>query len=287
MIKKNSEPKGDKKRVALCIPSLTATFNHDLVVFLCEAMRSNAVPETPFQFRLHVSSGKHPIHLARNILADSAVEDDTDYVWWLDDDTVPPPDAFGLIPDFIASGADIMGGATPVMSAKAGGTKLNIKANGYEYNAKGDMMFQSIKPTGSDNEIVDVDACGMSATLMKIGVLTDPRMHLSREYDWMDGTRRELGMAKQKVYFKTWYDALGEIIRSEDLDFCQRAKKNGYTIKYNFGIAFGHNKVTNLNGVLQAAADMGQANWRYFAEIEKAAEAKNGNEQPRIILAAG
>lgn len=241
-----------KQKIAFAVPSLHGQINHDLMVMMREAERVATDPNCPFDFKLHTACGKQPVWYARNLLVDSFLKTDADRIWFLDDDIIPPPNVF----EMLMVDADIVSGCVPIIQQHESGRLMRINANGYRYNLDGRMLYTSVRPVYGESTLVDVDAAGTAAMLIKRKVFEDPRMMLPRTYLNVDGTEKSLSEKDEQPYFRFQFDALGRIIRSEDLDFCTRAKDAGYSIKYNFGTVFGHCKTMNLAGIMELADSM-------------------------------
>jgi hypothetical protein len=234
------------------------------MVFLREMEYVNSMKTSPYTFELHTKAGEQPVWKVRNMLVDSALKSGADLFWFIDSDVQPPSNAL----EMLMIDADISSGVVPVLRSKESGRDMTIHANGYMYNVYGTYLYTSIKPAVNGPLLVDVDAAGTGAMLIHRKVFEDPRMELSREYEGLDGRPTKLPDDAPKPFFRMLYNPLGEIIRSEDLDFCTRAKECGYSIKYHFGIPFGHIKITNLNGVLTMAQDLALRHGDVAREVE-------------------
>lgn len=241
-----------KEKIAFCVPSLHGSINHDLYMMIREAERASLEEKCPFEFQLHTACGKQPVWYARNLLVDSALKNGASRLWFLDDDIIPPPNVFGML----LVEADIVSGCVPIVQQKESGRCMRINANGYRYNVDGRMLYTSVRPTYGEKPIFEVDAAGTAAMLIKRRVFEDDRVKLPRTFINVDGKEKSLAETDEQPYFRMQFDAVGRIIRSEDLDFCTRAKEAGYTIMYDFEVVFGHNKNMNLAGIMELADSM-------------------------------
>lgn len=241
-----------REKIAFCVPSLHGSINHDLNMMIREAENTSHSGPCPYEFQLHTACGKQPVWFARNLLVDSAMKAGADRIWFLDDDIIPPPNVFSML----LVDADIVSGCVPIVQQRESGRCMRINANGYRYNIDGRMLYTSVRPTYGEKPIFEVDAAGTAAMIIKRKVFEDERMKLPREFMNVDGKMKKLADTDEQPYFHMLFDSLGRIIRSEDLDFCTRAKDAGYRIMYDFEVVFGHNKNMNLAGIMELADSM-------------------------------
>jgi len=244
--------KAKREKIAFCVPSLHGAINHDLMVMMREAERVARDTNCPYEFELHTACGKQPVWYARNLLVDSALKTDANRIWFLDDDIIPPPNVFELL----MIDADIVSGCVPIVQQQESGRLMRINANGYKYNLDGRMLYTSVRPVYGEPPLMEVDAAGTAAMIIKRKVFEDTRMMLPRSFRNVDGAEKFLAEKDEQPYFRFQFDALGRIIRSEDLDFCTRAREHGYKVMYNFGTVFGHCKTMNLAGIMELADSM-------------------------------
>jgi hypothetical protein len=141
------------------------------------------------------------IDKARNGLAKAAVQHGDDYIFFVDDDTIPPPDA---IVKMLELNKDIV---APPIPDRHGEGKLCL----FEDDLSNIKEFKETRRVG---------ACGMASTLIKRKVLEAMFKKYSTPFDFevlnINNVMTEL---------------------SEDVNFCKRAKELGFE---TWGIASVH-----------------------------------------------
>lgn len=153
------------------------------------------------------------VYDARNKLAALAVENESDYILWLDSDMVFPPNTLermmGVLDEHpeidILSGLYFRRGHpfTPVLFSKL------------EVNKEGTLEWEDC--TDVPDGLFEVAGCGFGGVLMRTDCL-------------LDIAAKEGG----GVWFTPFINA------GEDLAFCVRARQNGYRIFCEPSIEFGH-----------------------------------------------
>lgn len=104
-----------------------------------------------------------PVAESRNRIAESAIRGEFDYVWWLDDDMGPPPDALAKMMAHIEAGASMVSG---LCSKRC----LPPEVMAWVWGDDGG-FHRVFAPTNKWPETLEVDAVGMACVLMKREVL--------------------------------------------------------------------------------------------------------------------
>jgi hypothetical protein len=76
----------------------------------------------------------------------------------------------------------------------------------------------------------------MGSTVIRREVLEDPGMRLGDD-----------SHCDSPAIFRTPLDLNGKTLSTEDIDFCERAKKLGYSVKVKLDVVGGHRKLVDLN----------------------------------------
>jgi hypothetical protein len=175
-------------KVLLAIPSATGYIPLEIMA----AIMSQEMPEDTelaFAFTKRVMIDK-----ARSDLAEQAIKIGADYIWFVDDDTIPPRDSLRKM---LELAKDITG--NPVLDR-----------NGEGHIALKEHDFSDIKEF---KETREVGYCGMSNTLVKVDVVKAVKKEFSKPFQFT--------IIKHK----------GELLDTgEDLTFCYRAKLLGFKV---------------------------------------------------------
>ena len=152
------------------------------------------------------------VYDSRNQLAAIAVQNEVDYVLWLDSDMVFPPNTLERMLDVLDKHpeVDILSGLyfrrghpfTPVLFSK-----LEVNGNVLDWEGYDDFP----------KELFEIAGCGFGGVLMRADCL-------------LDIAAKEGG--------GVWFTPIANA--GEDLAFCVRARQNGYRIFCDPSIEFGH-----------------------------------------------
>jgi len=155
--------------------------------------------------------GDHSQIHARNASAQSACDDDCEYLWFVDSDMDFPANTLERLK---ACDADIA--CTDMWSRNIPSFRTVMRLR--EEDGKQQFAAVDIPPIKKPIEepnVQDVDACGMACTLIRVSLL---KKFLEADHLWYEGS-----------------------IHGEDVSFCIRAKQAfGATIKCDFGLMAGH-----------------------------------------------
>lgn len=231
-----------KEHILVGITSIRSEVNTGLLGFC-----ANLTNAEDRRFTLHVVNGARPVDYARNTVAQEFLANsDYDRLWFLDHDGVPPPNAL----DLLEVDADIVSGIVPVWMGpnkerKCGAIVFNV----YDFVGE-EKKYSPISPP-VEPTTQKMDGAGCACMIIRRKVLEDGRMRYGRDYKDMLGTPRTLGPEEPPSIFRTHHKPNGEVLLSEDLDFCHRATSLGYTARYYTGTQFGHLKFVNLMDMMK------------------------------------
>ena len=133
------------------------------------------------------------VERARNVLAKQAIDENYDYLLFIDDDMVPPEDVVDV---FVKAGKDVICAPYP---DRVRGAQLQVFKNG---------RLKEVP------KLMQIDKCGMGCTLIKTRVLSRLYMkHCGRPFEF----HKEIKDGKTEHF-------------GEDTMFCERAVKEGFEI---------------------------------------------------------
>jgi len=193
-----------KKEVMLFIPNM-GTLATGLVEMLLIWLSRHPYLAVylPFPTRLQ------PVSYARNFCVSEFLKTDCRYLWFVDSDTIPPPNALELL---LQPRVDMISGVTYTLKRDVDGLVKRVAMT--LRKAEGEVGYREYLGQG----IEEIDACGMSCCLIH-----------RRVFEAINPPWFTLG---------NW----DETYRSEDFRFCQLVKKAGFKIYAHFGVVCGHQK---------------------------------------------
>lgn len=241
-----TDQKGTKKKVMLAIPSVRNEINGGLVEFLCWLFREG-IPG--YEFDITMPRQRFPHHYARNLCVKAFLQSDYERLWFIDDDIQPTPRMLRVL----EHDADIVSGMYHVLRMNKGETCYDPRPLLFRVPAQGDAPgFMFDRPDDESGMVRPVDAAGAGCLLIKRHVLEDRRMWYATEYmgldgemkDYMDENLPDNPKWAPPVFRHAWKPG-GDELRSEDIDFCWRARKLGYSMLGDFAAHCGHLKVVD------------------------------------------
>lgn len=197
-----SEIPSDKRpKVLICIPNLGQIIP-ELVTMLIAWTHDKR-----FNVSVHMPSGMLPLDNARNHCVKLMLEKDFDYLWFVDDDIVPPYDALEKL---IASNKDVIT-ATCFMLKEFNGVMTPCPVTlKYNENKQYNVYFEG-------QGIEEIDATGGGCILIKRHILEK----LDRPYEFM-------------------YNPDGTLALVGDFRFCQKVQEIGYKVHADFTTICSH-----------------------------------------------
>jgi hypothetical protein len=173
-----------------------------------------------------------PVEFARNLLVQEFLKTDCDRLWFLDADMLPAPPFSARILDIEG---DIVGAAVPIIRSN------QIITNTFLRNDNSPSGVGTAIPTDPTVTMIEgVDAVGTGCMVIKRKVLEDSRMRLPGEYRDQKGKKQHLGKDDAPPIFRFRRKPNGAPLSGEDVDFCLRAKKLGYSVTADYNMDFGH-----------------------------------------------
>lgn len=238
-----------KESVMIAVPSLDQQITPALATFC-----ANLTPDDERDFETVYLCEAKPVDFARNLCVQRFLESKRDRLWFLDADGVPND----ACKKMLEVDADIALGLVPVWIPKGyGGADVgHVVYNVYEWKDETD-KYKHFPPLVDGTE-EEVDAGGCAAMLIRRAVLEDPRMRFSPDYIDICGTERTMRSDAAPAVFRSLHKPNGEGLLGEDLYFCYRAKKCGYTVKYAPGVYFGHRKIIDYQHAMAFAQAMAE-----------------------------
>jgi hypothetical protein len=163
----------------------------------------------------------NPVSLARNKCVEAFLQNDYDYLFFVDDDTVPPPDA---LEKMLKANKPFITGVTCNLKKCQDGM-LRPAPMVFEYFNKKDHTegyIPILKPEG----ISEIDACGMSCALIHKSVFKD----------------------MEPPYFIERFipTKKGELPMGEDFLFCQKLREKNIPMWCDFSVQCAHHKVVKI-----------------------------------------
>lgn len=237
----------------------------------------NFTDKHPYTYSWQIIVDKKPVEWARNCLVGSAIKCNADWLWFIDNDMVPPPNAFAQLQ---AKGDIIAGTALGFDHAnESKGTPTRLKLCLFDHHPT-EETFQTIIPQQGEVER-EIDAAGTATMLIRRKVFTDERLWGDTKYTDLYGKEKDI---KDEYEEEEWGPPLfrfirkcnGQGLRGEDLDFCWRAKQLGYRVVGTPGIRWGHQKHVNLDSVLDLVNNTAAA---YGQQIMEQNNANQGEVQ--------
>lgn len=198
----------EKRLLAIGLPN-TGVFPHRFVADLL-AMRK------PENF-LVIESPRGIVHTARNKIVEDALKYDTEYLLFLDDDTLPTKD---LLQKLFAADKDIIG---PIVHRR----KPPYAPCVFKGKHKGLSKYYKAVMCG----VQEVDVIGMAATLIR----TDVFRKILKDCPENDNRR------KADVFMWYYFTHKGE-----DFNFCEEARKSGFKIWCDTDITLNHMDEANV-----------------------------------------
>lgn len=160
-----------------------------------------------------------PISVARNKCVEEFLARDYDYIFFVDSDTVPPPDA---IVRLLSHRKKMISGVTCNLKLCSDGI-LRPAPMVFKYaDKKKDSFLPILKQSG----VEEIVACGMSCCLIHKSVFT--------------------GM-KSPWFEERPYEKYGKKPLGEDFDFCEKVIKKGIKIHADFGVLCSHHKNVKID----------------------------------------
>lgn len=254
--------KDGKQHIVVAIPTMHRRITDSILDFMLGMWELNARSDSPWYFDMIRTSNLTYIEAARNRLVRMFLEMPTaDRMFFIDSDTLPTPDSFRML---MVKDAPIIAGVYPIIKVdKDNATQPIITSIWREYRRResdGVMTYKPLVFEELDGKPHEVDAVATGSMIIDRAVLEDPRMCTGVD---PDGTRAVFNWPR-------WPS--GASICSDDVDFCQRARANGWKVVAHTGVIWGHDKPVDLKWIMEQlviAYWSGAENEQKVAEMEK------------------
>lgn len=222
-----------KERIAVRVPcgwDVTGS----VALFLVNLEKMNGEAVCPFEFHIGLKQNYKPADYARNVCVKEFLEHESlSRLWFVDSDVLPKTrECIRLL----LSDDDIVGGAYDIWGQDRKDGPVRPTATTYIEAPQGGWYPAKVPDDGFYN----IDAIGTGMMVIKRRVLADERL-------WKNGTKGAV--------FQNIYGDMGNIIISEDLDFCKRAKALGYTVVAHGAAKVGHIKTVNVADIVDYARE--------------------------------
>jgi hypothetical protein len=174
------------------------------------------------QFSISIYNGIDGVALARNTIVRDFLKTECDNLWFFDYDCQPWMKTIDPV-ELVGVDGDIVGGVYPLLRLD---NRLGLVS--FHYICGNEKGHPIPLP---ENDVAECHYVGMGCTIIRRHVLEDPAMCVNVDQD-------------PPAIFQDLLHDNGERKNTEDFEFCDRARKQGYTVKVHTGVQFGHvNKV--------------------------------------------
>jgi hypothetical protein len=238
----------DLPSVFLAIPTMSNRVTIQIAAFMDALRLASLQPDTAFNYEYAIENGRAPVEYARNLLVGSFLRSSCDRMLFVDEDMIPESNVVRLV----YSDADItvariykFDHADPVKGVQVG---LGLCAMSKKPNG----LYAPILADIGSPAIQECDAAGTACMMIRRRVLEDRRLWSDNVYTTADGKTidgnemPESGDFAPAVFrFRRSVNGCG--IMGEDVDFCERAKRLGYSIKVDLNAVCGHFKEINID----------------------------------------
>jgi hypothetical protein len=198
-----------------------------------------------------------PVELMRNAIRHKFLESQCDDLWFVDSDTLPSDNSLEL---FTVKDADMVAGIYPIPNGKNPAFDKSLVWSVYEYNERdGKESMDPIAVGPNDCHVIKADGAGTGCLIIPRKIMADDRLLFFKDEE----------NPLRNAMFRTPRDPNGKVLWTDDLDFCNRARKLGYTLKVHLGVRWGHVKTVNVFHQFRALTTAFQAGFDYHDEIEK------------------
>ena len=246
-----------KQHILIAVPTLSGELPWPIVQFIMQAIQSGYDEACPFIFSAYCVPERWPHSYARNLACRAFLESGADKLWFVDADMMPTPRSLHML----TIDADIVSGM--YMALKKSPDKMVYEPQSLlfrepkdEYAAK--LGFMPDYPADANDMVHEIAAAGTGCMLIKRRVLEDKRMWLPTKYvngagetvDYMDEYKPDNEDWAPPIFRFLWKPS-GCQLRGEDLDFCARARANGYKIIGDHNAPFGHIKKADILTIAQ------------------------------------
>lgn len=206
------------KKVWMCVCTKDGKQQAEIAAWMVRLDRLWQHTEQAWELDFYWVFNAEPVEWARNCAVEAFLKTGNDVLWFVDADMLPLPTSHTIL-DF---GADIVAGPCPMMKEDSKG-ELGVRPNLYS----GDLDLTGFKIWQPGETPI---AAGTANMTIARRVLEDPKMRCNGG-----------------GVFRRVYGDMGQVMVGEDVDFCVRAQKQGYTFEVAYDAQMGHVKPVDLD----------------------------------------
>lgn len=194
------------------------------------------------RFTFRVLSGSttisYPVEFMRNRLVGMALTDPTvTDLWFLDSDVMPPDNVLQLLMTQEKTDADIVAGIYRIPDDKVPEGVWSVYRSFLN-----SPVWITIDDDHLPKEPFPADGAGTGAMIIRRRVLDDARLRLVPDSEFVPQMDSDKTGRPLPCIFRTQRSAWGELITTDDLDFCYRTRALGYSLIVDPRVRFGHIK---------------------------------------------
>jgi hypothetical protein len=216
-----------KQGVFIAVPTVDGEVNYSIAMLFARAMASNAIPECPYHFTVHLEVGKRGIDYARNAIVQTFLrESNDDWLYMIDADQVVPENFWHLC---TVRDADVVGALIPVWVANMDPETM-LRVNNYGVDAE-HRCYNLPAPPPDLVTPYRVPIVGTGAIAIRRRVFA-PKPH---------------GVGDVPFYF-TYLDDR-KVRGGEDVNFSVECGRAGFTLAVHPAVRFDHMKTLPLGQI--------------------------------------
>lgn len=208
-----------KPKILIGLPTMGSVHTFLMVQILMWC--TEAQQDGKYNISIYPTMSVQPVDNARNEIVETFLKSDCTHLFFIDSDTIPPPDALDKL---LALDCDVASGITPIIELDQ--NRVNDSSGFYKRGNILGMDNELLKP---DTGIQDMKAGGGSCLLIKRKVLEDLQKPIFR-FVYKDSH-------PEGVSFNGSKDMM-----SEDYYFCAKALGKGFIMKCDTTLIAKHQK---------------------------------------------
>jgi hypothetical protein len=233
------------EHILIAVPTIDMRVSMEIANFFAAVHAKNMLNEK-YKYSTCTFNGIVGYAAARNSIAKFFLEGTADRLWMIDDDISPSSDTC----EILDVDADIVAPLMPTIKFHHDKNKNELDFDfpfvAQVYDDIDNLNTRKPPEIGNNGDVIPVDGVGFGCTVIRRHVLEDKRLWGDPHFTRRDGTKHKLPEnAPPPIFaFKTMPNGVCEL--SEDMDFCYRARKLGYSVKLHTGVLVGHVRLVDL-----------------------------------------
>ena len=234
----------EKVLIGLACPD--GTLSAELQDYLAVLGHASESGQLPYEFAIARVDRQRPVAYAENLLVGKFLASGCDRLWLLAADAIPYPSTHRLL----ELDVDLaLGWSWLFKPSEAGQTLPTLARNVLrEADATG-TAFSSVDFDPNSAEPLTGIVAGMHSAAIRRRVFDSPGMRLPA--DWTDSAGRPRRLSRDDPgyappYFRTLYRPDGYVERTDDFDFCWRARQAGFSVALHPGSFSGHARLGDV-----------------------------------------